>query len=245
MGVCAIVSAEFNEFQDRSALRVYMLGTLPYELFQTLQRRLVYEISGDPELASLVICEHPPVITIGRSGTRQHVRYSTEELIAREWRIRYVARGGGVMLHGPGQIGLYPILPITHLGRTPGQYLAELMQVVVDVIRSLGLNATIDRENPGLKIGDRRVAHAGIAIRSGVSSYGMILNAGPDLELYDRIDCDGDRQPMTSLERELPHRVRIASLRIALANAVAERFGYSRQSVFHSHNILHANTHHR
>ena len=230
---------------SEAALRVYLLGSLPYEQFLAFQRRLVYEVSGDPELASLVICEHPPIIIIGREGSRGHVRLSPEEMASREWRQRYVARGGGTMLHLPGQICAYPILPLDSLRLTPAKYLSELLDCVAGVVRRHGVEATIDTERPGIRVGDRRVAQAGIAVRSGVTAFGAVLNVCPDLELFERIDCDGDPRPMTSLERECPTRVRTAGIRVELANAIAARFGYSRQSVFHSHNILHANAHRR
>ncbi len=228
-----------------AALRVYLLGALPYEQFLAFQRRLVYEVSGDPELAALIICEHPPFITIGREGSRRHVRLSPEELASREWRQRYVARGGGTMLFVPGQVCVYPILPLATLRINPAKYLGELLESVAGVVRGHGVQSFIDSERPGIRVGGRRIAHAGIAVRSGVTAFGAVLNVCPDLELFERIDCDGDPRPMTSLERESPTRVRPAGIRVELANAVAARFGYSRQSVFHSHNILHANAHRR
>lgn len=234
------------EFESNEpALRVYLLGSLPHDQFLAFQRRLVYEIGGNSELASLIICEHPPVITIGREGSRRHVRLAPEELASREWRQRYVARGGGTMLFVPGQVCIYPILPLASLRITPAKYLGELLECVAGVVREHGVDTAIDSERPGIHVGDRRIAHAGIAVRSGITAFGVVLNVCPDLELFERIDCDGDPRPMTSLERESPTRVRTTGIRVELANAVAARFGYSRQSVFHSHNILHANAHRR
>jgi lipoyl(octanoyl) transferase len=229
--------------ESGAALRVYLLGALPYDEFQAFQRRLAYEVGGDPELASLVLCEHPPIVTIGRDGSRRHVRLTPEAMTGREWRQRYVARGGGTMLHLPGQVCAYPILPLPWLRRSPGQYLAELLDCAAEVVRSYGVVATVDTARPGVRVGDRRVAHAGVAVRSGVSAFGLVLNVCPDLELFESIDCDGDPKPMTSLERESPRRVRVAGVRVELANAIAARFGYSRQTALHSHNNLHANAH--
>jgi lipoyl(octanoyl) transferase len=228
-----------------TALRVYLLGSLPYEEFLAFQRRLVYEVGGEPELGALVVCEHPPIVTIGRDGSRRHVRLAPETMAGREWRQRYVARGGGTMLHVPGQVCAYPVLPLTSLRRTPGDYLRDLLEAVHGVVASYGVEAAIDADRPGLRVGDRRVAHAGIAVRSGVTAFGLVLNVCPDLELFDTIACDGDPKPMTSLERESPRRVRLASARVQLADAIAARFGYSRQTVLHSHNNLHANAHRR
>lgn len=234
-----------DQGSNEAALRVYLLGTLPYDQFLTFQRRLVYEVGGDPTMASLILCEHPPIITIGREGSRRHVRLAPDELARREWPQRYVSRGGGTMLHLPGQVCAYPILPLAEVRRSPAIYLADLLHCAAGVVRGLGIDVVVDGERPGLRIGDRRVAHAGISVRSGVTAFGIALNVNPDLELFERIDCDGDPRPMTSLERESPTRVRSSGIRVDLANAIAARFGYTRQSVVHSHNILHANAHRR
>ncbi|QEL19679.1 lipoyl(octanoyl) transferase LipB [Limnoglobus roseus] len=224
-----------------AALRVYLLGTLPFDSFLAFQRRLVYEISGDPQLASLVICDHPPEITIGREGSRLHIRPTPEQLAAQEWRVRWVARGGGVMLHLPGQVCAYPILPLAGLQMTPAQYRDVLLESAADALRQHKLEPTVDAERPGLRIGDRRVAHAGLAIRSGVTGFGLVVNVCPDLELFEAVACDGEPRPMTSLERESPLRIRPAAVRLDLADAIARRFGFTRQSVFHTHTIFHAN----
>lgn len=223
------------------ALRVYLLGTLPFDSLLAFQRRLVYEVSGEPALASLVICDHPPEITIGREGSRLHVRPSPEQLAGREWRVRWVARGGGAMLHVPGQVCAYPVLPLAALGLTPAAYRDTLLAAAADVVRQQGAEPTIDENHPGVRIGDRRVAHAGLAVRSGVTAFGLVMNVNPDLELFDAVACDGDPRPMTSLERESPLRVRPAAVRLDLADVIARRFGYDRQSVFHTHTTFHAN----
>ncbi len=233
-----------GEFEG-AALRVFLLGSLPFEEYLAFQRRLAYEVGGEPELASLVVCEHPPLVTIGRDGSRRHVRLAPEAMAGREWRQRYVARGGGTMLHVSGQVCAYPILPLASLRRTPGEYLNELLEAARGVVASYGVDAAIDAERPGLRVGDRRIAHAGIAVRSGVTAFGLVFNVCPDLELFESIHCDGDPNPMTSLERESPRRVRLAGARVELADAIAARFGYSRQTVLHSHNNLHANAHRR
>ncbi len=230
-----------ERIESDPALRVYSLTSQPFHLFQKDQNRWIYEISGNHELASVVMCEHPPIITIGREGSRQQIRFSHDELQHREWTIQYVARGGGTMLHVPGQLCLYPLIPLALIRRTPRQFLDELLDVVASVIRERGVEAAIDTERPGIRIRGRRVAHAGMAIRSGITAYGIVLNVNPDLELFEKIDCDGDTLAMTSLERELVTRVRPSSIRIDLVNSLSARLGYSRHSWFHSQNKPYAN----
>src|SRR5438876_5396937 len=80
---------------DRGALQVYMLGPLSFESFVRLQKRLHFDICSDREQAALILCEHPPFISVGRQGSRAHILYEEAELRARQWPVRWLPRGGG------------------------------------------------------------------------------------------------------------------------------------------------------
>ena len=217
------------------ALTAYLLGCLEFDALLALQRRLVYDVGGDRDAGAVVVCDHPPGITIGREGSRVHVRRSLEELNSREWRVRWVSRGGGAMLHLPGQVACYPIVPLDRLRLTPAAYLAELQAVVLELLRDFDIAGTLDAERPGVRIRGRRVAHVGVAVRDWVSGFGIVLNVCPDLELFRDVHCDGDPEPMTSIQRETPNRVRLPAVRQRLVELLAARFGFGRVSVFHHH----------
>src|SRR5260370_23989127 len=84
------------------ALQVYLLGPVDFEAALALQRLLVYQVAGDRSCAALLLCEHPPLITVGREGSRAHVLCEAEELRARRWPVRWVNRGGGRPPPPPG-----------------------------------------------------------------------------------------------------------------------------------------------
>src|SRR6187402_876731 len=96
-------------------LEVYLLGLVDFEDVQQLQRRLVYDL-GERGGGTLVLCEHPPTITVGRLGSRAHIRADDEELRERGIRVHWVNRGGGCVLHLPGQLVAYLALPLEPLG---------------------------------------------------------------------------------------------------------------------------------
>ncbi len=216
-------------------LAVYLLGRLGLDALLALQRRLVYDITGDRDTAALVLCDHPTGITVGREGSAAHIRPNPDELAARGWPVDWVARGGGAMLHLPGQVACYPILPLDALGLTAGRYVAELQGVACDLCREFGVEAVADRDRPGARANGRRVAHVGVAVRNDVSSFGLVVNATPDLAPFRDVRCDGDPLPMTSLARESAHRVRVTTVRQRLVELIATRFGFDRVSVFHTH----------
>jgi lipoyl(octanoyl) transferase len=217
------------------ALCAYLLGTLGHDDYLALQRRLVYDVTGDRDAGAVVLCDHPPGVAIGREGSRVHVRPGPEELYARGWPVRWVSRGGGAMLHLPGQVACYPILALDRLDLTPTAYLAELQSLVVDLLRGYDIAATADPGRPGVRVGSRRIAHVGVAVRSWVACFGLVLNVDPDLEPFRDVSCDGDPLPMTSVQRETPARVRVAGVRQRLVELVAGRFAFDRVSLFHTH----------
>lgn len=216
-------------------LSAYLLGTLEFDALLALQRRLVYEIGGDRSSAAVILCDHPPGITIGREGSRAHVRPSPEELQARRWPVRWVSRGGGTMLHLPGQVACYPLFPLDQFHLTVAQYLDLLQLVVVDVLREYSVVGVTRAQTPGVWVQGRRIAHIGVAVRDGISCFGLILNGEPDLEPFREVKCDGDAVPMTSLQRETTARVRLTGLRQQLLDALVARFGFDRLSIFHAH----------
>ncbi len=214
------------------ALIAYWLGPMEWPLVMALQQRLVYEVSGGGTPA-LLLFEHRPGISVGSDGSARHIRLSPQELKARRWDVNWVSRGGGTWLHTAGQVACYPILPLGE--RTAAQYTAELTDIFVTLARSFGLPASLCGPNPGVQIRGRRVASVGAAIRSGVTLFGGVVYAAPDLELYRDIDCDGDVPPMTSLQRESLTPVRIPTVRQRLTELLADRFGYTRLTVTHTH----------
>jgi lipoyl(octanoyl) transferase len=223
------------EFTPERPLAAYLLGRVEFDALLALQRRLVYDVSGDRDCAALVVCDHPPGITVGREGSASHIRPNPDELAARGWPVRWVGRGGGVMLHLPGQVACYPVLALDALNITAGRYVSELQAVAVDLLREFGVEGTPETQRPGVRANGRRVAHVGVAVHGGVSCFGLVVNANPDLGPFREVRCDGDPAPMTSLQRESPLRVRVSGVRQRLVELIAARFGFTRVSVFHTH----------
>lgn len=216
-------------------LQAYLLGTLDLDRVLALQRRLAYEAAGEPAAPALILCDHPPGLTVGRHGSRAHVRLTDNELTARRWDVKWVARGGGVTVHLPGQVACYPVLPLREHGITPAGYVRHLGELVGDLCRGLGLTPAISADGSAIRVNGRRVATVGVAVRNWVTSFGIVVNVTPDLELFRGVETDGDPVPMTSLQRECPIPVRVPTVRQRLLDSVASRFGFNRVSVFHQH----------
>ena len=119
-------------------LEIYLLGMVEFADAQMLQRRLVYE-QGERGGGSLVLCEHPPTISVGRSGSRTHIVPDDDELRALGIKVQWVNRGGGCVLHLPGQLAAYLALPLEPLGRNLCRYLDGLHDAVLGVLEEFDL----------------------------------------------------------------------------------------------------------
>ena len=221
-------------------LQVYLLGTVDFEAALMLQKRLLYDISGDRGQAALMLCEHPPLITVGRHGSRAHILFEPEDLRARRWPIRWVNRGGGCILHHPGQLAVYPILPLDRLGFTVTGYLQLLGRALQDLMEEFYLPRPALASPGGLFCGPRMLASFGVAVRDWVSYFGAYLNVQPPLDLYRKVRPPGrfGAEPMTSLERERRGPVRPSLVRERLIEHCQRRFGFERIALFSGHPFL-------
>lgn len=220
-------------------LRIYLLGMVDFEAALLLQRRLVYEVSGDRNQAALILCQHMPIITVGRQGSHAHIFCEPEDLQARQWRIRWVNRGGGCMLHVPGQLAIYPILPLDRLGMGLPAYVSELQDVLLTLLSDFSIHGTTRARHGGIWAGTRMIAATGISVRDWVSYYGAVLNINPALEPFRLVQCAGRGEPpMTSVERERRAPLSPALLRQRLIEHFTNRFGFARFSLFSDHPML-------
>src|SRR3712207_2445525 len=121
------------------ALDVRHLGTIAYADAWDLQRDLAAQRAAEAIPDTLLLLEHPPTYTIGRSGGREHLLVPAEELIARGATLFEVDRGGDITYRGPGQLVGYPILQIKNHGRDLHKYLRMLEQVIIDLLAGYGL----------------------------------------------------------------------------------------------------------
>ena len=234
------MSAELSHGANKDAvLQAYLLGSLDFDTALRLQRRLHFEVTGDRRQAALVLCEHPPLITIGRQGSRAHLHVEPEELRTRRWPVRWVNRGGGCLLHMPGQFALYSIMPLDRLGCTVSDYLHRLGAAIGDALGDFSIHATIRIDERGIWAGDRMLAALGVSVRDWVTMFGAYINVHPALDLFRCVTAVADcEQPMTSLERERRGAVRPALVRERLIEHFRVRFGFDRVTLFTEHPMV-------
>lgn len=186
-------------------LLVASLGTVRYGEALELQRAAA-RARLDGRLASdlLILVEHPPVVTTGRSASQANLLLSEEALAARGIELFDVERGGDVTFHGPGQLVGYPILDLRRHKEDLHWYLRQVEQVLIDAVRPFGIHAERNPGKTGVWTKGRKIASIGVHARQWVTWHGFALNVTTDLSYFDvMVPCGITDVTMTSVEREL------------------------------------------
>ncbi len=173
---------------------------------------------------SLLLVEHPPVITLGRAGGYEDVLASNELLRAHGIEVIETERGGRATYHGPGQLVAYPILRLPHCDLHG--YLHRLEQVVLEVLAEWGIAGRRVARFPGVWVGAAKIAAVGVAVEDGVTTHGLALNVDPDMRHFELIvPCGLAGRGVTSLRAQLGREVTLAAVEGAFLRAFGRVFG--------------------
>jgi len=201
------------------------LGTVDYAEAHELQKRLQDQrIAGEIE-DTVLLLEHPPVLTLGRSAKAQHVVASAEALEARGIGVHEVGRGGDVTYHGPGQLVVYPIIDLKPNRKDVRKYVWSLEETMIRTCADFGLSASRIRGLNGAWVGDRKIGAVGVRISRWVTMHGLALNANSDLSHFQLIvPCGIADKAVTSLSAELGRTVSAKEVIDPLAGHFASLF---------------------
>ncbi|MDH3202670.1 MAG: lipoyl(octanoyl) transferase LipB [Myxococcales bacterium] len=201
------------------------LGTIGYDDAHALQKNLqAKRIAG--EIADTVLMlEHDPVITLGRSTREQHVLASPDTLEAQGVSVREVGRGGDVTYHGPGQLVAYPIIDLNPDRRDVRKYVWSLEETMIRACADFGLDASRIEGLNGAWIEDRKIGAVGVRISRWVTMHGLALNVSTDLSRFDLIvPCGIQDKEVTSISTELGRQIGVAEVMKPLARHFAELY---------------------
>ena len=221
-----------GSWKDRT-LAVRYLGLTGYRDALELQTALVERRRSGRIPDTLLLLEHPHVITLGSAGHRGHVLLSPGELGARGIEVHDAGRGGDVTYHGPGQLVGYPILDLKPDRRDLHAYLRSLEQVLIAALGTFGVEGERNEGATGVWARGAKVAAIGIRVSSGwITSHGFAVNANTDLSHFDAIvPCGLHGRGVTSLSRLLRREVTPAAVSPAVVAAMVAEFGYGGTSV--------------
>ncbi len=223
---------------DLPAMEAHLLGRLDFEEAENLQRHVLGRIAErDDGQIALLVCEHEPIITVGRDGSAAQVGHESRLVRAGRVALRWVGRGGGCLVHCPGQLAVYPIVPLWWYRWTVGEYLRRLRQGIVQTLESLRLVVRPSAGEWCLWGRSGRVAALGVAVRRWVTWHGAFINVCPPMGLFRLIEPRPETQNAGwgCLLAEQRRPVRMSAVRSALVSSLAEAFGCRRYHLHSSH----------
>ena len=222
-----------------SSLEVYLLGLVDFESCLKLQQQLVDELANrTDQQGTLLICEHPPVLTIGRDGSRAHLRCEPRDLQARQIDVRWLNRGGGCLVHVPGQLAIYPILPLQRIGMGLADYRFALESALLGVCDEARVAAWPQAADPGIWCRSGQLGFVGAAVKSWISYHGAFLNVAPDLDWMHLCQMNSLQRRASSMSAEKLRQVSMPTVREGIARRLAEACGYHRYHLYTGHPLL-------
>jgi lipoyl(octanoyl) transferase len=206
------------------------LGLMGYGDAWALQKRLVAARKANAIEDVLLLCEHPHVITLGRSGKREHLLASEHVLKQKGVELHATDRGGDITYHGPGQIVGYPILNLGAIRRDVVWYVRMLEETMIRAAAEFGVSAGRLEGKTGIWVraatAEEKLAAIGVHISRWVTSHGFAYNVSTDLRFFDLIvPCGIADRKATSLEKILGRSIERKEVAPWLVKHFGEAFG--------------------
>lgn len=221
------------------ALEVYLLGVVDLDAALLLQEQFVQSLQQrDDRQGVLLLCEHPPVVTVGREAGSQWLADPRKDLRDRDVPIHWLNRGGGAVLHSPGQLAAYPIVPVARRGWGILEYRQRIERAVARVCMDCHVPGWTEPEETGIWTRGGQVAEIGLAVQSGISSHGVFLDVSPWRAWVSESRRRLSRHPLTTLMSQRLRPTPMGVVREAMIRHLAAQLDYSRYHLYTSHPVL-------
>lgn len=219
------------------SVSIFNLGVSRYLSVLRLQeelyrRNIAAKLSGSKTNNFLILCEHEPVFTLGKSGNRSNILVSDEEMNAEFYSVN---RGGDVTFHGPGQLVIYPVLDLDSFGLGLAQYIHLIEEAIIVSLKDYGLYGERIPDAPGIWLRnkyDSKIGAIGVKASRNVTMHGAAVNIHTDLSYFTKIRaCGLTGKQTTSLQKELNRLVSLAEYKAKFLTAFKEVFNVNLNTV--------------
>lgn len=203
---------------DDVPLVVQDCGMMAYAEALALQQKLCTARQADEIDNTVLIVEHPAVITLGARKSENKLRAEETAIAGAGVQMVTVGRGGGTTAHNPGQLVFYPVIKLRSLGLGVNEYVRQLEGIGIALLAECGAESERRKGFPGLWIGEKKIASIGVQIKKWVTFHGMAINLNNDLCIFDFIvPCGLDGVEMTSVLAQTGQYVDMQAARKRLA----------------------------
>lgn len=177
------------------------LGRIDYDRALSWQRGLVKMRREGLSRDIIMLVEHPPVVTVGRSGHQENFDEFSGQPV-------FVERGGDVTYHGPGQLVVYFIFNLSRRGKNLRKFMTNIQTGVIDTLNEYAVKAKRGDEHTGIWVGENKIASIGIAVKNWITFHGVAINLNTKLEDFQQINpCGLSATIMTSVLKETGKKV--------------------------------------
>jgi lipoyl(octanoyl) transferase len=199
------------------------LGLLDYAAALAVQKEVEAGVKSGTQPDTLLLVEHPHVLTIGRRATAENILAAPEVLAARGVSVYESNRGGKVTYHGLGQLVGYPVINLSPEREDVHRYVRDLEEVLVRTLRDFGVEGHTIKGLTGVHTERGKIAAIGVHISRWVTTHGFALNVNTDLDFYNLIiSCEGE--PVTSLREITGRETPLAAIEDRVVARFAEVF---------------------
>ena len=200
-------------------------GIADYRDILKLQLHLCRERQQGNIPDTILIVEHPAVVTLGARQSLNKLLVAREDLEKRDIDVVDIRRGGGITAHNPGQLVCYPILNLQKLDLGISEYIRTLESTGAELLERLGVHATGRKGAPGLWIGEKKIASIGVRVSKFVTYHGIAINVRNDLSIFDfLVPCGLDNVEMTSVLKETGRDISMKKVKKEMADIFIRRF---------------------
>lgn len=227
---------KYQEINEMSYQEAWDYQTQLHDGLKTRKRRWRdLDIEDKPKQEHhLLICEHPHVYTLGKSGSEEHLLISEEERLNKDISYYKINRGGDITYHGPGQLTVYPILDMDEFYNDLHKYVRDLEEAIIRMLKTYGIEGYRESQYTGVWIAPdehndqkRKVCAIGVHMSRWVTLHGLALNVNTDLSMFDHIVPCGiqeEDKTVTSIQQELGKKVDLQDAKYRLKRTFAEVF---------------------
>jgi len=181
---------------------LYKLGLIGYEEAYELQKKIWADKAAGKLEEALLLLEHTPTLTLGKSGKLKNLLVEREELQEKKISLYFSDRGGDITYHGPGQLVAYPIIDLRKRGKDIHRYIDELQEVVIKTLADFSIAGERDQKYVGVWVGLDKICAMGVAVHKWITMHGLALNVDPDLQAFSFITpCGITGRGVTSLAK--------------------------------------------
>jgi len=201
------------------------LELIDYAEAYDIQKRLWSQKVAGQDADVLLLLEHPPTFTIGKSGKLENLLLPREGLAGEGVSLFFTDRGGDITYHGPGQLVAYPIIDLRNRGKDIHRYIHDLEEVVIRTLADFSIAARRDEKNVGVWVGNDEIAAIGVSVRRWIAMHGLALNVNPALEHFSFINpCGLLDRGVTSMAKVLSRDVPVEAVAKGLVGHFSEVF---------------------